>query len=435
MLALLAATALAGAPPVASLPRANVLILVVDTLRADALGTYGEPSPTSPRLDALARESVVYERAWSQYTWTLPSFISYTTSRFVRTHGWDYDIGQFDVYRTVEASVPTLAEVLSANGYATNGRYANGHLHESLGFGKGFQQWVKGTDAETIAAAEADLKRWSSDGKPNFLYVHVMNCHTAWRPSLAAQKALGTSFPVPSAGLDWMDWFKLPKEARPARALEYRQHYEAAVWDADASMGRVLDALKASGEAANTVVLFHSDHGEALGDHNFAGHNRSVFEEVARVPLMVKVPGAAPARVKDRVGRLLDIPPTVLDVVGLSSKAPAAWQGTSIYRQTGPVLAVSERTPEAAFTLDGTGKLVVDRDTGAFAYGFDLARDPGEKARIKDPAQPAMAALMAAAKEWYGRTPKGTNDGEKPKVEGEEKSEVNDMLKELGYIE
>lgn len=435
MLALLAGIALAAAPSPAALPRANVLILVVDTLRADALGTYGEASPTSPRIDALARESLVFERAWTSYTWTLPSFISYTTSRSVRRHGWDYDIGQFDLYRTVEAAVPTLAEVLGANGYATEGRYANGHLHESLGFGKGFQQWVKGTDAETVAAAVTDIKGWAGDGKPNLLYVHIMNCHTAWRPSLEAQKALGVSFPVPTAGLDWMDWFKLPKEARPARALEYRQQYEAAVRDADTAIGKVLDALNASGEAGKTMVLFHSDHGEALGDHGFVGHNRSVFEEVARVPLLVKVPGAPPARVKDRVGRLIDLAPTVLDVVGLASKAPTGWEGVSMYRQPQPLLAVTERTPEVAFTLDGNAKLVVDRETGAFAYGFDLSKDPGEKARIKDPANPLMDPLVTAAKAWYAATPKGTNKGEKPDVKGEEKEDVNAMLKQLGYVD
>ena len=85
MLTLLVATALAAPPPAASAPKANVLILVVDTLRADVLGTYGEPSPTSPRIDALAKQSLVFDRAWTQYTWTLPSFISYTTSRFART--------------------------------------------------------------------------------------------------------------------------------------------------------------------------------------------------------------------------------------------------------------------------------------------------------------------------------------------------------------
>lgn len=422
-------------PPPASLPKGNVLILVVDTLRADAMGTYGEPSPTTPRLDAFAKESVVFDRAWTQYTWTLPSVLSYTTSRFVRTHGWDYDIGQFDLYRMVDRSVPTLAEVLRQNGYATHGRYANGHLQESLGFGAGFDKWVKGKDEEVIGGAIEDIRRWSSDGKPNLLYVHVMQCHTPWRPSPAAQKALGTPLSVPEKGLDWGDWPKLPQEARPARAIELRTQYEAALWDADAGMGRILDALAASGEAKNTMVLFHSDHGEQLGDHNFAGHNRSVFEELAHVPLMVRVPGAAPARVSGRMGRLMDIPPTVLDVVGLAGKAPGGWQGSSWYRQTTPPLAVVERTGDIAFSVDGVTKLVQDRTQQLFAYGFDLKADPGEKRRLKDATQPALAALQRLATDWWASTPKGTNTGAKPKVTEAEKTEVNDLLKEPGYVE
>ncbi len=435
MILLAAALALAAAPPQASLPKGNVLVLVVDTLRADAMGLYGEKSPTTPRMDAFAKDAVVFDRAWTQYTWTLPSFISYTTSRFVRTHGWDYDIGQFDLYKMVDISVPTLAEVLRANGYATHGRFANGHLNDSLGFGKGFDKWVRGSDEAVLSGAIEQIQGWAKDGKPNFLYVHVMQCHTPWRPSAAAQKALGTPLTVPEKGFDAADWPKLSKEARPARAVELRTHYEAALHDADAGMGRVLDALNASGEAKNTMVIFHSDHGEQLGDHSFAGHNRSVFEELAHVPLLVKVPGSKPARVSDRVGRLMDIPPSVLDVVGLAAKAPARWEGTSWYRQVQPPLAVVERTTDIAFSLDGRTKLVQDRAKATFLYGFDLLTDPGEKARIKDPTVPGLASLETAAKAWWAKTPKGTNIGEKPKVSAEEESEVRELLKELGYEE
>ena len=435
MLTLLVATALAAPPPAASAPKANVLILVVDTLRADVLGTYGEPSPTSPRIDALAKQSLVFDRAWTQYTWTLPSFISYTTSRFARTHGWDYDIGQFDKYQTVDASVPTLAEVLQANGYATSGRYANRHLHEALGFGKGFDKWVRGTDDATVSGAIADIKGWKADGKPNLLYVHVMNCHTPWRPSPTAQSALGTPITVPEAGLDWNDWPKLAADLRPARATQLRTQYEAAVHDADAEMGQILDALEASGEAGNTMVLFHSDHGEALGDHGQAGHNRGVFEELAHVPLFVKVPGAKPGRVADRMGRLLDIPPTVLDVVGLAGKQPPAWQGSSIYRQTEGPLAVVERGTDIAFSLDGKLKLLATRATGAFAFAFDLLKDPAEKARMKDATATPLAAIQKAAQTWYAATPQGVNHGTAPKVESKEREDVNAALKELGYME
>lgn len=435
MLPVLIHLAFAAPPLPASLPRGNVLILVVDTLRADAMGVYGERSPTTPRLDAFGKESVVFDRAWTQYTWTLPAVLSYTTSQFVRTHGWDYDIGQFDLYRVVDASVPTLAEVLKANGYATEGRYANGHLQESLGFGRGFDTWSKGTDEGVISAAIDDIKGWATDGKPNLLYVHVMQCHTPWRPSAGAQKALGTPLSVPAKGLDWSDWPKLAEDARPARAIELRTQYEAALWDADAGMGRVLDALAASGEARNTMVLFHSDHGEQLGDHNFAGHNRSVFEELARVPLMVRVPGSKPARVTDRMGRLLDIPPTVLDVVGLAAKQPSAWQGSSWYRQTKPPLAVVERTTDIGFSLDGITKVIHNRATGTFSFGFHLPSDPGEKIRLKVATLPAIAALESSVMEWYFTTPKGSNQGEKPNVDAGGKQEVNDLLKELGYIE
>ena len=435
MIVALLSSALAGPPAPASLPKGNVLILVVDTLRADAMGTYGEKSPTTPRMDAYAKDAVVFDKAWTQYTWTLPSVLSYTTSRFVRSHGWDYDIGQFDLYRTVDRSVPTLAEVLQAQGYATHGRYANGHLQESLGFGAGFQKWAKGKDAEVVQGALDDIKKWPTDGKPNLLYVHVMQCHTPWRPSPEAQKALGTPLSVPEKGLDWADWPKLSPDARPARAVELRTQYEAALWDADAAMGKILDALAASGEAKNTMVVFHSDHGEQLGDHQFAGHNRSVFEELAHVPLIVKVPGAKGERVKGRVGRLIDVPPSVLDVVGLADKAPKGWQGSSWYRQKDPPLAVVERTTDIAFTIDGVTKLVADRAGQTFSYGFDLGTDPGEKRRIKDATTAALAPLLTAANAWWKATPKGTNTGEKPKVSTEEKTEVNDLLKELGYVE
>lgn len=415
-------------------PKPNVLFLVVDTLRADALGVYGQKKPTSPNIDAFAKSAVVFDKAWTQYTWTLPSFVTYMSSRFARTHGWDYPMGELDKYGVLDSTAPMLPEVLKDAGYATEGHYSNAHIKPELGMARGFDTWLKGADVGVTRAAVADIGTWKSDGKPNFLYVHWMAPHEPLLPSAESRAAVGGTMPIdPKAGVSFKKWHEAPADQKAATREELRLAYLACVRDADANVGKVLAALDASGERDNTVVVFFSDHGELLGEHDTWGHTSWVWEELNRVPLIVRAPGVAPRRVTDRVGRLVDLAPMVARLTGV--QAPAQWQGQDLLTGPPTPLAVVERDGRAAFTQNGRAKVIEDRESGKLQGAYDLVGDPGEQNPMVGNAAASFAPLVQAGRGWRAATPSRDNAGPSLKLDDKSRSETVEQLRQLGYIE
>jgi arylsulfatase A-like enzyme len=413
--------------------RPNFLFLVVDTLRADALGTYGQPKPTSPNIDALARRGVVFEHAWTQYTWTLPSFVSYMSSRHARTHGWDYPMGKLDKYAVLDTQAPLLAEVLRGGGYATAGHYSNAHIKPELGLARGFSTWTKGADVGVTRGAVADISKWSGDAKPNFLYVHWMAPHEPVVPSAESLAAVGATMSVdPKVGVSWKRWHDAAAADKDAVRDQLRLAYLAAVRDADANVGKVLDALKASGEADNTVIVLFSDHGELLGEHDTWGHTSWVWEELNRVPLIVSAPGVPPKRVTDRVGRLVDIAPMVVRMAGITK--PAQWQGTDLLNGPAPTYAAVERDGWSAFT-DGRAKTIEDRASGKLKAAYDLVADKGERTPITAAPAGAWAGLIQSAAAWRTATPSLDNTGPILQLDEANRAATEEQLRQLGYMD
>jgi arylsulfatase A-like enzyme len=376
----------------------------------------------------------VFDKAWTQYTWTLPSYVTYMSSRFARTHGWDYPMGELDKYAILDERAPLLAEVLKGAGYATEGHYSNAHIKPELGMGRGFDTWLKGADVGVTRGAVADLATWKSDGKPNFLYVHWMAPHEPLLPSPESRAVVGGTMPIdPKLGVSFKAWHEAPADQKPAVREELRLAYLSAVRDADANVGRVLAALDASGERDNTVIVLFSDHGELLGEHDTWGHTSWVWEELNRVPLIVSAPGLAPGRVTDRVGRLVDIAPTVARLAGV--ERPAAWQGQDLL--TGPLLplAVVERDGRAAYSQNGRAKIIEDRASGKLQGAYDLVGDPAELKPMTGNGAATFTPLVQAASAWRAATPAGDNAGPLLKLDDKSREETVDQLRQLGYIE
>lgn len=418
----------APSPPLSTrAPGANILLICVDTLRADALGTYGQPLPTSPAIDQLAAGSVVFERAWTQYTWTLPSFVSYMTSSYARTHGWRAKMAKFETYPRMDTDLPTLAGTLRAAGWVTNAQVGNGHLIKDLAFDQGFDVWVNGLDRGVLRGAQADLKRWAADPAPHFLYVHFKGPHVGLLPTAEGLAAIGSDLPAPAKpGYGYEYVYSARPEDKAAHIATFRTAYHAAVWDTDVRIRDLLAAVEASGEADRTIVALFSDHGEMLGASGQMGHNRSVREEVTRVPLMVKIPGQAPARVGSGVARLIDLAPSLVDAVGVP--VPAAWQGVSWYQSRPDGFTVAERDDLVAVTQDGVSRLVTEGD--ASAHGFDLATDPDELS----PGDPP-AALTGAKAAWEAATPVGSPGPLRDALADQDRLQEAARLKALGYVE
>jgi arylsulfatase A-like enzyme len=418
----------------ATAPPMNVVFVLVDALRADALGPYGQTLPTSPNLDAFAKEAVVYDRAWTQYTWTIPSFISFMSSRYARSHGWDFPFQHKENFQIVDNRAPFLAEELTAAGYRSAAFNASPTVQASLGLSRGFTSWHDGrNDANLTTLAIQDLQTWKTDGKPNFLYLHLMSCHIPLIPSKESAAAIGLTIPYdPKLGIGYGHWIEAPEADKPQRMIEFRQAYMAGARDADANIGRVLAALDTDGLRGETAVFVAADHGELLGEHGLLGHNGTVWEELTRVPLMMRIPGVAPRREKTRFGRLMDIAPTILELA--HRPMPSAWQGMSLLAPGTPKWIVSERENLLVIT-DGKIKNFEDRQKERFLASVDLAADPHEANFRKDTTLPGVQALIDSTKLFRTTIPVGKNVGLSREQTEAQDAEERAMLESLGYIQ
>ena len=280
----------------------NVLFVLVDTLRADRLGSYGYPRPTTPNLDALASQGIAFERVLSQSSWTKTSMASLWTATFPLHNG----VVRYDDVLPPAANLP--AEIFREAGFRTAGIWRNGWVAPNFGFDQGFEfytnprpgreraqiergnpsaEGLPGSDEDVATSAFAFLDTY---GRERFLlYLHLMDLHQYVYDDKAQR--FGTSYSdVYDQSLNWTD-----------RVI-----------------GAVVDKLAEMGALDRTLVVVASDHGEAFLEHGFEGHARNLYQEVAQVPLVIALPFRLPRgiRVPEQVSNV-DIWPTILDLVGL----------------------------------------------------------------------------------------------------------------------
>jgi arylsulfatase A-like enzyme len=301
-----AAALLTGCPgPRYDPARPDVILIVVDTLRADHLGAYGYPRPTSPRIDAFAAAGVVFDAAWSAAPWTLPSIMSIMTSRYPSNHRVEND------GLKLAADVPLLAETLRARGYATGAFVSHVYVSAIFGFGRGFETFEDfglsrpgyrleaGLEPRADAVTDGAL-RWlkAQRGRPAFLFVHYFDPHWPYDPPAVYRERFPSRYAGPlDATFDSISKFQDPLVDIPA---DYRQflidRYDGEVAFTDAQIGRLLDGASAAGRAERAWVVLTGDHGEEFKDHGSMGHGRQVYEESIRVPLVVgRLRAAGPA--------------------------------------------------------------------------------------------------------------------------------------------
>ncbi len=342
----------------------NVVLVTVDSLRADAVGAYDGDRHT-PVLDSVAADGAVFERAFATGNWTPFSFPSLLASRPVFA-----DSGGIGV----EAS-PTLAEALSGAGVATGGfNAANGFLTSHWGYDDGFDEfepfvasvgssiysrylathptveawlqlatsplrraksWLRGEsddrpflDASRMFDVEhAATEFVEGTDEPFFLWVHYMDAHTPYIPAPryireVSSDWLGTHRMLHAHTRTGLGW-----EVGERTLAELRTLYQAAVRQVDASVGRLLETLEAEGVADETAIVVAGDHGEEFQEHGHLAHYPKLYDELIRVPLIVDVPGADGRRVDGQVG-LDDVPPTVTDLLDVDP--PEEWTGQSL---------------------------------------------------------------------------------------------------------
>ena len=375
-----AALALASCGAGGNPPAENLLLITVDTLRADHLGCYGYGRATSPNLDAFAAGATLFDAAQAQSSWTLPSLASLMTSVYPSTHGLWRHSSQLDPTFT------TLAEVLRNAGFDTAAIVSNHLLGRPYGLHQGFTRYGDELasaavrpdlyQAITSAALSDEAVRWleskaAADADPPwFLWLHYFDPHREYRAHP------GTTTIEGSAELD---------------------RYDAEIAFTDAQIGRVLAALADTGLDRRTAVMFASDHGEEFGDHGGSDHGHTLYQELVRVPLLIRAPGFRARRVPDGVG-LIDVAPTALELLGLAPHPDfagrslvAALQGENLEeRAVLAELRLADGRRERSLRL-GRWKAVTREGEPARLY--DLATDPGER-DDRSAREPGRAAAL-----------------------------------------
>jgi arylsulfatase A-like enzyme len=394
--ALAAVAALAAALPCASRAAGeppNVILIVVDCLRADHLSLYGYGRKTSPNMDSFAADAAVFRNATAQAPTTLLSFASIFTSQEVSAHG------VADQTHALGDSALTLAEIFGIYGYRTGAFTGGLNLDPLFGLGRGFGTYfhVGRTDAsfkDTLPAALAWAAERKAKGEKFLLVAHGNDLHTPYVfPASGVYDNGGKvsralkELPAGEAQLALLRGRKLKLSSgkgtltlTSADAAHLTARYDEGVLYADGLVGAFLDKLRAGGLLQNAVVVITADHGEGLFDHEYYFHDFNMYEDTLHVPLIIKVPGAAHREITDQA-RLMDLMPTLLGLAGIP--APASAQGASL----APLLTGAGKGPDEpyVFSESSVGSAAVRAGKWklirlpAGARLYDLEKDPGEK--------------------------------------------------------
>lgn len=389
--------------------RPNVILVSIDSLRADHVGCYGYGRDTTPHLDRLASEGARFEQHVSSSSWTLPAHVAMFTSMADSVHGCVEATGT-----ALNPSFVTLAERFRDAGYATGGFYGGPYLHAAFGLDQGFDDYVYAVeeDREVFPAEKVEdwanaplnhlrshrgvtndqvydaARRWMEEARegPFFAFVHLWDVHYDFTPPPPWDTRFDPGYTGP---VDGTDFFRDDATYRPDMAEADLRHlvalYDGEIGWTDTFLGALREDLEAWDVADDTIVAVTSDHGTEFFEHGGKGHRQTLFEEVVRVPLVLWAPGRLqPGTVVDQQTRAIDLGPTLLEL------ADVAWPEDVMGRSLVPMARGRAMDPESAvcelYSLDfelravrvPDGKYLVDEAADRERW-YDLEADPGEQ--------------------------------------------------------
>lgn len=443
----------------------NVLLVVMDTVRADHLSLHGYRRNTTPNLARLAERGVVFDQARSTAPWTLPSHSSMFTGR------WPHETSVGED-RPLDASHPTLAQFLSGQGYLTAGFVANTYYCNSwFGLGKGFARYEDFYDedlavsfAETLRCStlgrslvqlarvplgtdrrrkdagkiKDDFLDWLSEqegGRPFFAFLNLFDAHTPYVLPEGCDEHLGLRPEGPADMAILNEWDKKPRRNVPEREQRLvTDAYDDCIAYIDRELGKLFDELERRGVLQNTLVIVTSDHGEDFGEHGLYGHGKSLYRQETHVPLVIIPPGGRVAgrRIAEPVS-LRDIPATAVDLLSRHSASPFPgqslarhWQPDDSIADAGDAMSFSEvalretisrnpsrppawRGPMQAMTAEGRSYI---RNADGREELFDLEADPEESRDLAG--SPDSAAVLARFRSRLAGIMPATGGSESP---------------------
>jgi len=430
----------------------NVVLITIDTLRADHLGAYGYRRPTSPRIDALARGGALFERAYTFWPKTRGSFVMMMTGRRPSVNGYG------KTHPILVDFNPTLASVLKGAGYETRALVDNPNVAARYGYSKGFDRYRETWEEKDLASemartraitceAVAFLRERRSES-PFLLWLHYVNPHAPYTPPPPHDTAFMDAQASSSRRLSVVPGFHdgIPKQwavKGQDRLGYYIAQYDGEIAAVDQEVGAVVDALASAGLSGKTVVVLTSDHGESLGEHDYYfDHGEDLFEPSMAVPLILAMPGA-PGGIRSRaLASTLDLVPTLLDLLKVSY--PPDLAGVSLLAEakgqasTAATRLFGQNERNLTATWDERYRLVAPAEAGAKVALYDRVSDPGE---TRDVSRARPEALRAASRELELFRERGDREWARtrPMLEGKAgelpmSAEAREKLCALNYI-
>jgi len=425
----------------------NVVIITMDTVRADHLGCYGYPVDTTPRVDALAEVATRYARCVASSSWTVPTHASFFTGKFAfehGAHGFQVRFERNNVNALPEKEL-TLAEVLLDEGYSTGAFVANYvYLGPRWQLDQGFETYhvehVRCPDINRRAFAWLD----SIPEKPFLLFVNYMDVHRPYNaetvPGLLPRPVVEDDGELVEALCDSV----MPGRSRVPRDLQQQviDQYDTALRNLDTGIGALIDKLKSLDRYDNTVLVLESDHGEFFGEHLLVEHSKDVYEEVLSVPLIIKYPGQTQGALETATASATDLPNLILsafpgdDWARHLLKFPDAPGNHEIISELyytrlkdlfHPVWGHRFRRIRTAY-YDWPFKYINSTDGDHELY--DLERDPAESFNLVDEDEAVAARLAGQLRQLLESRTRSDEQVEQKPLTKEERR----RMRSLGYI-
>ncbi len=440
---------------------ANIIMLLVDSLRPDHLSAYGYPLQTSPAIDRLANEGVLFRHCYAASNWTVPTHSSLFTGLYPRSHGC------YSMYSSLEPTIPTLAQILADKGYRTGGFFENRLLGSRYGIMRGFRTALGVDNEHKVSLALSriwDRLRGDRSSSKNillaagkwveqarlrkqsfFLFFNFMDVHLPYRPKKPYINEFLRSLPEGQVNVqlarqfttDAINTKKAANELYPQlTAADWRwleRFYDSNIRALDDQIGLFLGRLKKRGMLGNTLVIVTSDHGEFFGEAGIGGHLHSSMHDAGlHIPLIFWFPHhLAPGEINRAVSQV-DLFPTILKLVGLDDSIHGTVQGDDLFAlpKKRELLAefwddIRKRFSRAFFS--GDFKLVITAAEKKELY--DLKNDPGEKTDLAQLYPDLTDTMVLRLKKLLHSMPQ-----RKSREEARKKKDMEKLLKSLGYL-
>jgi arylsulfatase A-like enzyme len=466
-------------PAGAAANRPNVLLIVMDTVRADHLSLYGYERDTTPSLRKFAEKATQYTRAIAPADMTLPSHASIFTGIYGSRHKAHYDAPKSPEGRPLDEGFHTLSEILSEKGYLTMAVVANtAYLRHDFGLNQGFQYYDQRTavpflhetqpyyirqgirnglthffsppifDQRYLRAEEINKEAFACLDKANlkrlpfFLLINYMDAHEPYIPP----HPFDTYFSGKNPSFTLKNYFQMQEDVmrreRKVTDMEYRHllsQYDGGIAYIDYHINELIERLKVVNLYDNTLIIITSDHGEVFGQRKIIGHASSVYQDQVYAPLIVKYPDLNKGLVEDELVSLVDLMPTALDVLGFG--IPGEIQGESLLKvgEGNSRIVFSESFPNPMYIkwhsrfnrferaiFSGNYKLISSTDGKRELY--DLSKDPDEKGNFYETNDGISKELEAKLNQWLKEVKEESASPAKLR------KETLDRLKSLGYI-